>query len=631
MLVAVVVTRTLIPTTRVRATTSTLSSLIVLLTVAMTVPGPGFSPPKDYFRSPLGIPILLSGNFAEMRDNHFHGGLDMKTRDSEGYRIYAAADGYISRVKVSPYGYGNALYVAHPNGYTTVYAHVSRFKGRIAGYVRRLQDSRKTFAIDKYLEEDRFPVKEGDVIALSGNSGSSSGPHLHFEIRKTSGQIPVNPLLFGLEVPDSRAPSIYQIRLYPRSENSGVRVTTKSGVQIASGRLEAVSVDVKASGDLLQVDALSIEAWGDVGFGVQTHDYHDGSGNRLGVYTISLHQDGETIFESTMDEVSFGNTRYINAHVDYAERKSTRRWIQRSFVLPGNELPIYRARRGGIVSIEPGKSSTFQYDIVDAHGNRAQLSFDVAGTTRPQFGHHGASKGTYFDDVEIAGTNGNSNEANLATNGNPKASDVALVKFSEPFVLSRPGVKATFPAKAFYEDVDFAYTVKPGPEGLFSPIHVLHETTVPVHRRYSLSIAGDRLPPALAEKAVIVSINDKGELSSAGGAFEAGQVTARLRSLGSYAIAVDSLAPTIRSLDLQSGDRLGKRGMIRFVIDDDLSGISKYNGYLNGKWVLFAYDAKRKRIYHEIDPRLASGEHILAIEVEDRKGNASRLELSFRK
>ncbi|MBT8400883.1 MAG: M23 family metallopeptidase, partial [Rhodothermia bacterium] len=198
----------------------------MLVTVAMTVPGPDSSPPRDYFRSPLGIPILLAGNFAEMRDNHFHGGLDIKTRDSEGYRIYAAADGYISRVKVSPYGYGNALYVAHPNGYTTVYAHLSRFKGRIAGYVRRLQENRKTFAVDKYLEEGSFPVKKGDVIALSGNSGSSSGPHLHFEIRRTSGQIPMNPLLFGFDVPDSRPPRIFQIRLYPRSENSGVRVTT---------------------------------------------------------------------------------------------------------------------------------------------------------------------------------------------------------------------------------------------------------------------------------------------------------------------------------------------------------------------------------------------------------------------
>ena len=178
--------------------------------------------PTDYFRSPLGIPLVLSGNFAEMREGHFHGGLDVKTRESEGYRVYAAADGYIARVKVSPYGYGNALYVAHPNGYTTVYAHLSRFKGEIASYVRRTQYDRKSFAIDRYPEPGRYPVKKGEAIALSGNSGSSSGPHLHFEVRTTRDQVPVNPLLFGFEIDDSRVPRIFRIRIYPADDESGV-------------------------------------------------------------------------------------------------------------------------------------------------------------------------------------------------------------------------------------------------------------------------------------------------------------------------------------------------------------------------------------------------------------------------
>ena len=592
----------------------------------MAVPGSSPDYPKDYFRSPLGIPLKLSGNFAEMRDNHFHGGLDLKTNDSEGYRVYAAANGYISRVKISPTGYGNALYVAHPNGFTTVYAHLSRLSGPIADYLRRLQESRKSFEIDQYLGADRFPVEQGGVIALSGNSGSSSGPHLHFEIRKTSGQIPVNPLLFGLNVADTTPPRIYRIRLYALDDDSGVRAVTANGDESAAGKHSHVTLDVSESGGALSVEARSLEAWGNIGLGIQAHDYHDGSGSRLGAYTISLSAEGTPVFKSKMEQVSFDETRFINAHVDYAERKRARRWIQRSYLLPGNDLTIYEAANRGVLNLIAGTRLPLTYVVEDAHGNRARLSFAIDGI-------EAATGETDLTTAALdgSGARGSGAAAGGGTNGGRRALEVVPVRYSQPMVIRQDGIEAAFPARAFYDDLEFEYSVESAPPGAYSPAHVLHNDHVPVHKRYDLSITPLKLPTALRTKALIASVDEDGKLSSTGGSYEAGAVKTRLRSLGKFVVVVDTLAPTITSLDIVDGQRLGRTQTLHFRIDDDLAGISTYDGFIDGLWVLFAYDAKKKLIYHELDAGLAPGSHEVVIEVADQKGNSEVVALGFRK
>ncbi len=586
----------------VRATT-TLALVCLIAILPAALPGDEPAYPQDYFRSPIGIPILLAGNFAEMRDGHFHGGLDIKTNDAEGYRIYAAADGHISRVKVSPSGFGHALYVAHPNGFTTVYAHLSRFKGNINAFVRSQQYNRKSFAVDRYLKAGQFPVKKGDVIGLSGNTGSSSGPHLHFEIRRTSNQVPVNPLLFGFDIPDSRPPRIYRVRLYPMDETSSVLVESGLGEpMIAVGRGQSVTVDVEEKGGQhVLADADHVSAYGRIGLGIQTHDYHDGSRNRLGAYRITLRADGEQVYRSQMEAISFGNMRYINAHVDFAERKESRRWFQRSFKLPGNRLPIYELMNDGIITVRPGANVRVDYLIEDAYQNEATLNFELVSSPGP-----------------------------LAELDPPTAGDTFIeIPFGQSHTLARDGIRVDFPDDSFYDDVHLRYASTDSPAGLFSRVHHVHDERTPVHSRYTLAIEPVGLPVALRSKALVAALDEKDKLSSLGGSYDNGFVVTRTRAFGRFVIAVDTLAPEITSLDIADDQRLGRKSQLRFRVKDDLAGLSKYAGFVDGAWSIFAYDAKRDMLTYDIDPGLTPGRHQIRVEAEDGKGNSSELVLRF--
>jgi hypothetical protein len=582
----------------VRATTSILLSVLLIPALALTLPAEPGEYPDDYFRSPLGIPILLSGNFAEMRDGHFHGGLDIKTRESEGYRVYAAADGYVERVRVSPYGYGNALYVAHPNGYSTVYAHLSRLKGDIVSYVRSRQYARKSFEVDEYPEPGRFPVKKGQVIALSGNSGSSSGPHLHFEIRTSRDQVPVNPLLFGFDVEDSRRPRIFRVRLYPIGEGSGVLSSNDAG---RSGPAEPLTVEVDETGGTYRLETTgTLTAWGQLAFGIQTHDYHNGSRSRLGAYQITLTVDGEEYYVSTMERISFGDTRYINAHVDYAERRANRRWIQRSHRLPGNRLPIYKHVNDGVVMVTAGDTLSVRYRVEDASGNSTELEFPVVGIPAP----------------------GNSRLREPAPT-------VMTVRYDEPFVLRREDIVVEMPANALYQNEQISYRATGGPAGAYSRLHEIHDPSTPVHRRYRLAIRAIGLPERLRQKAILATLDEDGDVSSAGGTYEDGFVSTRPRSFDRFFVTVDTTAPTLVSLDLKSGATLGRRRRLRFRARDHLTGISSYKAELDGQWSLLAYDAKKDLLIYDLDPSLEPGTHELTVEVSDGKDNVTRLRLPF--
>jgi hypothetical protein len=582
----------------VRATTAFLLPILLVPILSLRAPIGTTAYPTDYFRSPLGIPLVLSGNYAEMRDGHFHGGLDIKTRDSEGYRIYAAADGYVERVKVSPYGYGNAIYIAHPNGYTTVYAHLSRFKGPIASFVRSTQYNRQSFELDQYLKADRFPIKKGQVIALSGNSGSSSGPHLHFEVRTSSDQVPINPLLFGFSVADSRTPRIFRVKIYPIGEKSGVVSTSD---QTDRRPTDPLTLNVKATGDTYSIEnSPTIRAWGQIGFGIQTHDYHDGSRSRLGAYRIRLMINGETHFLSEMERISFADTRYIHAHVDFEERRQNRRWIQRSYRLPGNRLPIYQLTDDGIVNVTPGRSIDATYIVEDAAGNKAELRLAVNGSDVPDNGSMPVLR-------------------QMAT----------LARFDAPFVMEHDGFRAELPANALYENTRLSYTADSTVAGAFSRVHEFHNGVTPVHLRYSLSIRPDALPEDLRSKALIATIDDDGDVSAAGGKYSNGFVTTRPRSFGRFFVSVDTTAPSIASLDLEPEDKIGRRTRFRFRIKDELSGIADYDGYIDGHWSLFSYDAKRDVLTYDLDPALAIGRHVLRVDVVDRKGNKTSLAVPF--
>ncbi|GAB5519303.1 MAG: M23 family metallopeptidase [Rhodothermales bacterium] len=573
---------------------------VLLLLLAATPSQPDY--PQGYFRSPLGIPLYMAGNFAEMRSNHFHGGLDLKTNGREGYRIYAAAEGYVSRIAVSPSGFGNAIYLAHPNGYTTVYAHLNRFADPIQDYVRSVQYQRETFRVNLYLEPGQFPVAKGDVIAISGNSGSSSGPHLHFEVRDTPTQEPINPELFGFDIKDTTPPRLYAMRVYVADANSFARIVWSDGRSpTLVSRHDPATIDLDGSNGQFSLNGVRrIEGAGRLGFALRTHDYHDGSSNHLGPMIIRLDRDGERLFESTKERFNFDETRQLNAHVDYAARHHTRRWFERSHLLPGNQLRMYETREGGFLNLEAGFSHAMRYHVEDVRGNTATLRFTVDGSA---------------DQPAL-----------------PSAPEhEQILPYNRPSAFRTESVVLALPDGALYEDLWFDYERETASApNLHSDIHHIHRPDTPLQKAMSLSIAASSLPASLRDKAFIASINDRGEpRGSIGGSYSDGFVHARTRSFGTYAVATDTTPPTVELLNRPANADFRGRESVSFTIKDNLAGIDSYTGRVDGQWVLFAYDAKRSRITYTFDDRAPSGSRTLELTVVDNVGNTSTETLRF--
>ncbi len=564
----------------------------ILAFVALAYSGDPDRYPDDAFRSPLEIPISLSGNFAEMRSNHFHTGLDIRTNGQTGYRVYAAADGWISRVAVSSGGYGNALYLNHANGYQTVYAHLERFSGPVADYVESAQYARRSFQVDLQPTRDRFPVKKGDVIALSGNSGGSGGPHLHFEIREVGTAKPVNPLLFGLPVEDTTRPRLYRVKVYAVGRSAGVQVLGSGGRILdsaADGGSVTVTVEDAGSGRYALRPGTRIRASGRVGFGIQATDFHDASSGRLGVYRIRLAAGERMVYESEMEKLDFALQRYINAHVDYDEYSRRDRWVQRSHLLPGNRLPLYRTERGGYVEFAAGDTLTMRYDVEDAAGNASYLSFPVLG--------YDAAGAPVVDSLAVQ------------------------VAWNRSTTIERPGILIRIPEGSLYEDLGLRYATIDPPAGAYSSVHRVHDEHTPVHAPISLSIEAASVPDRLHDKTLIALRTRSGGLVSQGGEWENGWVNTRTRSFGDFFVTVDTLAPEIRPLNISDGASLARANSIRMRIRDDLSGIQSYEGLVDGEWVLFAHDAKSSRIEYTFDGHVARGSHVVEVRVTDGVGN----------
>ncbi len=329
--------------------------------------------PDTLFQSPLDRPLTLSGSFGELRGGHFHSGLDFTTGERVGKPVKTIADGYLARIKVSASGFGKALYIRHSMGYTSVYAHLNSFRDSIASYVKKAQYKQQSYQLNLYPGEEKFPVKQGEVIGKAGNSGSSTGPHLHFEIRESRTAMPVNPLYFGFKVKDTKSPVIRGLRLYPINDRSQVKVTFDDHKPVKSS-LEPITLQVQKDGaNYGLAHAESIFARGAFGVSVAVTDYHDRSSHALGVSQITLRDQNRQIFKSRIDKFRFSETRYVNAHMDYAANVANNLEYQRCFVLPGNKLPFYNAQNRGIIRISEGDQYNLAVHAKDASGNKSTL------------------------------------------------------------------------------------------------------------------------------------------------------------------------------------------------------------------------------------------------------------------
>lgn len=542
--------------------------------------------PLTDFRSPLAIePPALAGSFGELRANHFHSGIDFRTNQRIGYPVYAPADGYISRLRVQNSGFGLALYINHPNGYTTVYGHLSRFNPKIAQIVKSIQYKKTSYEIDEFPSSDLIPIRKGEVIAYTGNTGSSGGPHLHFEIRDSKTEATINPQLLGISIPDNIPPVIRAMYVYRLNGKPFNEFTPKQYFQVAGS---------KGNYQLNQVKTINLS--GEIGFGIVVNDKHNGASGNNGAYAIELIVDGNTVYTSALERFTFENSKAINSHIDYPTYLRTKQSIQKSFVDPGNPLGIYfNLVNNGRITFNDGKTHSVKYIISDAKGNKSTLAFNVLADTK----------------------------AVINTPELPLGTSFAYNKQNE---FNQEDVKVVLPKGTLYNDLNFTYkkTAKPK-QNAFSEIHYIHNNYTPLHTGFELWIKADSTLIKHQSKALIVNTNR----SSQGGYFENGWVKTKPRNFGSFFIAVDTVAPNIVPVNIANGKNMAGISKMSFRISDGLSGIKSFNGYIDGKWILMEFDAKTASLWHVFDEKTSAGKHTLELLVVDMKENTKRYAIEF--
>lgn len=545
--------------------------------------------PQDYFRSPLDIPLNLSGNFGELRTNHFHAGLDIKTQQTEGLKLYAVADGYVSRIKVSPFGYGYAIYITHPIGYTTVYGHCKKYSERIDAYVKEQQYKLNSFSVDLMLDSTLLPVTKGEVIGLSGNSGGSGGPHLHFEVRETVSEKVINPLLFGFSVQDHVKPSISGIWVVPMNDSAWVN----------GGQLPVNILCKNGTGSCSLQSATPPTVFGDVAFAVHTTDGLDGNGNRCGVYRIELMVDSVFVYGQRMDCLDFTTNRAMNAHTIYERFKKNKSSIHGSYRLPGNPLDIYdNLVNDGILRFNDGKLHKCEYQVIDFNGNKSTLKFNVQGAKAP-----GKPK--------------------------PEVPPLAIWNWEKDNSFDNGEVKIAMKAFTLYEDLELNISKSQKIQNAVGPTYLIASSYEPVHNTYSLCLNAAGVKPALANKALVVRYDvEKEKIYSELSKMNNGWLCANPMYLGYFSIMIDTVRPNVAVSDFA----INMKGRTQFSmrISDALSGVDQIIPTIDGQWILMEYDAKTNRLTHYFDEkRLAHGKHEFQLEVIDAVGNSKIYKSSF--
>ncbi len=556
--------------------------------------------PKGYFHSPLEIPLNLAGNFGEIRPNHFHAGLDLRT-GQEGFAVHASADGYVSRVKVSTSGYGKVVYITHPNGFVTVYGHLSRFNGELAKYVKQAQYKSETYEVELFPKENEFTLKQGEIFAFSGNTGNSGGPHVHFEIRDAKTEFPINPLLFGLPVADSIRPLIKQVVLFPMDANARINGKNKSlKIPLASSGLQ------DGNRDYLPVNKMNLSAGGQIGFGIETSDRPNKGSGIEQVYSVELYKDGALIYSFQMEKFSFDETRYVNAHIDYAEKKRSSETIQRCFLLKNNRCSIYKGVvDAGIVHLGGDSAQHyFKFVVKDVNGNTSQAFLKILARQSVALYATDSSKQSCLRTFNHEGT----------------------------------GCRIEIPANAAYDDYSFSYSEdKTTPNGYLAPKQHILDESVPLNDNITISIHTKEIPASDISKVILVKFEKNGKTTSFGGIWKDGWITAKTKEFGTYSVCYDKTPPSLSisyPVPDKSGNRvpakLAKGKNIRLSVSDNLSGVKSYRASIDGKWVLMEYEPKSNQLSIDLnDAGITGGEHLLEAEALDAVGNKSAVELKF--
>lgn len=538
--------------------------------------------PQDYFRSPLDIDLVLAGTFGELRSNHFHSGMDIKTQQRTGLKVYAVAEGYVSRIDVSNYGYGKALYITHPNGYVSVYAHLEKYASEIEKYVKACQYAKESYEVEEFPAPSELPVSAGDIVAFSGNTGSSGGPHLHFEIRDNA-ERPINPMLFGFEVPDKKYPYISSVYAYPKDRNSHVNESKK--------RVELRLIP-KPTGDYT---VAPIEAFGEIGFGVESNDELDGANNKNGVSGIETFFNGNKNFEIDFKRFSFAETKHLNRYIDYELYKDKSARIQKLFVQPGNTLSMFKdVENDGYVKIEDSTDSVYKIKILDFKGNDTWLSIPIVAKPAKEILEAYELKPNTFINASTANK------------------------------LEQENVSVNFRPNTFYEDFNIDFSVR-------SDTLRLHKDVIPLMNYYSIQYDISNYADDDKQQLFIAQLYGYYQRPSYINTKRIGdKLSASTKTLGTFTLARDILNPSIKPVNFKDKQWLSKSSSLVLKISDDLSGISNFRATINGKWILMEYEYKRNTLTYDFGDAINTDtENNFKLIVTDNVGNSTTFEATF--
>lgn len=539
--------------------------------------------PVDYFSSPLKIPIELSGTFGELRNNHFHAGLDIRTQQREGVPIYAAADGYVNRLRVAHFSYGKAVYIQHPNGYSTLYAHLQRFAGAIEDLAKKTQYEKESYEFDIYPSAERLPVKKGDLIGYTGNTGSSGGPHLHFEIRDRSSR-PMNPKLFGFEVEDTRKPLINSVFVYPVGDDSHVN-------QLATPR--QLRLTPKTDGNYISE---KITAFGTLGFGLSAVDQQNAANNRNGVFRVKTQYNGEPSIDIVFDRVSFDETRYINRFIDYGYFKQHRSRVKKLFIERNNPLSIFKSsRNNGYVTVQDGFHSIYTIEVSDYSGNTVTISIPIEGEFHPvePIVEKEVDSLTYF------------------------------VSAREGATIKEGKFTIYIPPRSLYDD---AYlNIRAEGDRLF-----FHTDNIPIHSNVTISADVSNYNSEDINRVFIGKLNFRGNPTYNNTKLEGNVLSTQVREFGNYGLTIDTVPPVITPVNFRDGQWISNNQTLQIKIEDVLSGIKSYRATVNGQWILMEYEYKNNMLTHHFSDNVVTDtENNLILIVTDNAGNSSKFEATF--
>ena len=556
--------------------------------------------PNDFFSAPMSIPLMVTSGFGEIRPNHFHSGIDFSTA-GKNQAVLAIEKGYVSRIKVSASGYGNALYINHPNGLTSVYAHLSEFNDTLNQYISIIQQQSREYEVDVLPDSSDFPIKRQQFIGWTGNSGSSIAPHLHFEIRDQGFENVINPLFFGYGEKDVTAPEITAVSVFPM-ETYGLVNNVQSSLNIPI----VINKKTKKKGLPPKVKMPQVSGW--VGFGFQGGDVIGKLRNKTGIYKVQLLVDSEEVFQARFDEFSFDETRSVNAYQDYAERIRTKRKIQRCVLPSYSMIGIYkRSYNRGYFYFDEDRTYEITYILSDLNENSTRFSFNVKGQI-PQ--------------IENFKKRGNSN--------------YQMILPGVQQTVSLPDFEAEFQTESLF-DTTWLKLISHNKLTSISPMIELGSKYTPINQAVRIRFMPQLQNDTLKSKCVIAQKTGN-SFSGLKSTWTNNWLEAETREFGDFLVLIDSIAPTIKVVPKVIRKKKKKivvkstaTGTIHLVIKDQLSGITSIQSQLDGNWILLEPGNNVGEWKYHFPDELNSGMHALRVESIDAAGNTNQFELQLEK